>query len=58
MTLGAIAESIRAALERQSDDVQVHHESGETLLSVFVGKQLFVVKCSEAAPDKESPAIT
>ncbi len=50
MTLGAIVESIRAALERQADDVQVHRESGETFIEMFVGKQLFVVKCSESAP--------
>lgn len=58
MTLGAIVEFIRGALEPQADEVEVKRESGETLIRVFVGKQLFVVKCSESAPDKESPAIT
>jgi len=58
MMLGAIVESIRTVLERQTDNVQVHREAGETLIRVFVGKQLFVLRCSEAAPDKESPAIT
>lgn len=58
MTLGAIVESIRTALQGQADDVRIDRQPHETLIQVFVGKQLFLVKCSELAPDKDSPAIT
>jgi hypothetical protein len=58
MTLGAIVESIRKALDGQVDDVKIDRRGDETLIQVFVGKQLFLVKCSEPAPDKDAPAIT
>ncbi|HZC23445.1 MAG TPA: hypothetical protein VE866_08910 [Candidatus Binatia bacterium] len=58
MTLGTIVETIEKALDGLAEDVQVSREPGEILLKVSVGKQLFMVKCSESAPDKDAPAIT
>ena len=58
MTLGAIVESIQKTLQGQADDVKIDRHQHESVIQVFVGKQLFLVRCSESAPDKETPAIT
>jgi|GEM_PF-5672698 hypothetical protein len=57
MTLGTIAETIENALSGKADQVQVE-PGASTVIRAFVGKQLFVITCTEAPPDKDAPAIT
>jgi hypothetical protein len=57
MTLAAIVESIENLLSSKADQVHVDRGS-QTIIRAFVGRQLFVITCTEAPPDKAIPAIT
>jgi hypothetical protein len=57
LTLLAFAERLGRAVAEHADAVDTKESHGQVIYTVRVGRQTFVVACSELAPDHDEPAV-
>lgn len=55
MAVLALAERIGRGRRRNLDETRREHQ--KVVYRVKIGKQVFIVTCQEAVPDKEEPAL-